>query len=734
MNQVAEMVSAGERLVAELPARLSPKTLLPVGGLVTLEGVDYIVERRVGERWQLISFEKDPLFLTDSEVVAKYATGSLYVQVGSAPKHRDPLSPMVVGLKATAKNHFKYAFVKACAGLPRSRKAMEPKILEVATSLGRSPPGFTTVLGWQDRFSTNNGSIYGTASLSDRDDCKGRRGGRLPFWQEDAITAGLERWLVPGETMVSAYSAVTEAVAAFDQKQKDHILPYDGRHGLRRRYADGALKPPPLRTFERRCAQVNQIERDLAKKGLAYVKQRYATWQTMLPPDRPYAEVECDHCTLDIQIVDPTGLVFGRPDLIVFIDRATKMILGYSIGFEAPSYASFMKGLQSCYFEKDLSAFPAVTNPWPCFGRIENLYVDNALHFIGNNIAAAGRDLQFDTTILPPRQPWLKGLIERFFGSLNTGLVHRLPGTTLNDFKKRRDAENIAQPSLTLEAFEALLVFWICQDYHVRVHGGLGYIRGAGDVPLKVWADKVAAYSTPPLPSPELFEALAGDRETRTIQRQGIQWDNIFYQSPALALIKAHPDHKSKTEGGATTYQVIRNPFDLGAITLVNHHTNETVRLPAARAYEAYASGTTLHQHKVCNARAIERVGRERVDFQELQKSRAILNEAIAGIVEKPSFKAIHRKLARFVNGNDLRQQRSDFKLVAPTLTAEAGFPPLRSSDLRGEAKSWGSAKHSYEELPPSAADESKTAQSDHPDDDLAAFLAINPLESSYDF
>ena len=700
---------------------LAPKVDLPVNGVVNLDGAAYLVERRVNDRWQILSFENEPVFLTDREVLTAMGAGRMFVQSGATTAARSPLSPLVVSEKAVKKNHRKYQYVNACRGLPRSRPSLDPITARVAADLGEKAPSFNTVLNWLD-LDAAYGQQYGTAGLSDRDDCKGRRGSRLPFWQEDALSVGVERWLAPGETMASAYSAVEAAVAEFDARQGTLI----DRQILNKNQVrtDGSLKAPALKTFERRCNAVNQIERDINKKGLAYVKQRYSSWQTMVLPNRPYAEVECDHCTLDIQIIDTTGLILGRPDIIVFIDRATKGIVGHSIGFEAPSYASFVKGLKSTYFEKDLTPYPAVTNPWPWVGRIGTLFVDNAFHFIGENIKAAGRDLGFDTTILPPRSPWLKGSIERFFGALNTGLVHRLPGTTLSDVKKRRDAENLTPPSLTLEAFEALFVYWVCQIYHVTPHRGLSALKSTAETPLKAWAAKRPTYSTSGPPSPDTFLSLAGERERRVIGRAGIEWDRIFYQSPDLTAVKSHPDHRSG-RGTSTHYQVIRDPFDLGAITLVNHHTNETVTVPAAHAYASYAQGTSLHQHKVCLARAKERRKSSDIELADLVESRELLGRAIREILDKPSTKKVHRRLARYLGENVRRNALSDPRLVAPASQSQMEFPALASPTLRGDAPSWAQKSASGLASPYGASDE---------EDDLDFFNSGQTLESSYDF
>jgi hypothetical protein len=62
--------------------KLIPKIALPVNGHVLVDGVEHIVERRLGDKWHLLSFEKDILFLSDEEVAGKMAEGALIVRHG----------------------------------------------------------------------------------------------------------------------------------------------------------------------------------------------------------------------------------------------------------------------------------------------------------------------------------------------------------------------------------------------------------------------------------------------------------------------------------------------------------------------------------------------------------------------------------------------------------------------------------------------------------------------------
>lgn len=648
----------------------TPAFQLPLGAMLTIGDTEHQVERRLPDgRWQFISTEGTPRFLSDREIAALMKRGEFYVsrERGMRVFAPPPISPLLVGPKAHAENLRKHDYVAACVGMTgrfkRSRSALVPIIEEIAKSRSEMPPGFTTVLNWIDEFE-RHGELYGTAAYSDRHDLKGGRGERLLAHQEAAIAVGIEGWFQLG-SKVQAYDLVCEEVRKFDSERGRQM----DKGALGARFVDdhGRLRPPSRRTFERRCAALNRFEQDWALKGPAYAKQKNRTWQRTPVPERPYSEVEVDHTRIDVLIIDDQqGLVLGRPDLIIFRDRSTAAIAGYGLGFEEPSYAAFVQGLRHAIYPKDPAAtLPHVTNEWPCFGRIENLFVDNALHFLGDNIVAAGRELGFNLVRFQPRQPWLKGALERFFGTINKGLIHALSGTTLEHVLARRDHEHLGEAVLTLREFEALLNYWIRDVYHAQPTKALGVIRGVGDVPLKAWADKAAKFRTPLLPHPDVFISLAGDVEMRTIQNDGITWDYIIYESPPLWALRSHPKHRRANQGRSTKYEVVRDPFDLGAIFIKDPYNGEVIKVPATTAHRPYATGLGLHQHQVIMAHAKSRVG-ARTNFDELGASRAILAKVVSSLRRNPGRKRVERAVARYIHVEQTRRHRSELWIDAP--------------------------------------------------------------------
>ncbi|CAA2158986.1 hypothetical protein MBRA_04228 [Methylobacterium brachiatum] len=639
-------------------------------------------ERRLDGRLQFLRVEdKDLLFLTDLQLAFLSAKGEARLVAGrfTYGKPRGPLpSRLALTKEQSAQADRKLDYVNACIRgfvegeaaprttweFRRSKPALDPIILRVALSKGETGPHFTTVLAWFDIWMTL-GDIHGKACLVDRHQHKGNR--RRPFGHvgEVALERGVWRWLSPNMTTEVAYAKVVTSVGAYKRTLSRHLSPEELDQ----------IRVPSIRTFQRRCKDVDKYVRDYYRKGPEYAAKMHRTYEVQPLPARPYQDVEVDHCTLDILLVDDdSDIVLGRPDLIVFRCRKTGMIVGASLGYEAPSFASFVAGLRHAMYPKDMSAFPAVRMPWPCYGRIENLWVDNALHFIGKDIEAAARELKINKPRFKPKCPWLKGALERFFGYLNTGLVHLLPGTTLSNTVKRRepDPETLDCAKIRKSEFEALLMFFICDVHNVHRSKGLGLLRGIGDIPLRVWNEEAARHPSGPLPPADLFVALCGEWEDRTIQNDGIVWDHVKYECPELITLITNPGHRNAREDGAgTRYRCARDPSDIGRIYLIDPYDRDgrIITVPATRAHRAYAEGRHRHVHDLAveNAR---RMVKGAFDFDAMARALDLLGDAAAAARAKPERKAIHRGLARFLDGERKRRFRSEVRTGTPALPA----------------------------------------------------------------
>lgn len=667
----SRQLTASVPATAMVEAITTPKMRLIVGSVVRISGRECIVERRLQQTWQFLTLDKEPLFFTDKELIQLQATGCFYLlhQPGTRDDISTPPSPLNIGAGANAENERRMAYVLACIGSPtfcRSRRVLKPIIADAFAKrredhTNEKLPPFTCVLNWIDRYK-KYGSVYGAAALADRNDRKGRRGERLAQFQLDAIDAGVKVWLARN-TKANAYYTVLAEIARYEREGL--VDPATLAPGLIDQH--GRLVAPSLRTFERRCNQVGSLMANAMRIGLRHAKINGRTFGTSPLPERPYQEVEVDHCTLDILLRSKKkgGILLGRPNLIVFRDRATAAIVGWSLGYNYPSYAAFVLGLKRTMYGLEDDMLAKVTHPLPGPGHIENLITDNGKEFIGDDIKHAAAQLGINLIPLPPRMPWLKGQLEHWFRTTCQGLIYMLPGTTLENAIAKKDYETLGDATLTIEQFEALLARWICDEYNAKPSKTLGFIRGFNDgtTPLDAWKAKSRDYEIDPPPHQDVFIALAGLTKECTIQRNGITIDNIIYEGSALAIVMANPGYRPKGSKGKTTHlTVTRDPHNLGCAHFVDPFTGKVHPLDACVAHQEFASGLTLDEYQVILARTRdemkEKKEKNRVAFMELVKIKAELNAFALKLSSAPSSKTVQRKVAAFLEGNRLRPQR----------------------------------------------------------------------------
>lgn len=307
-------------------------------------------------------------------------------------------------------------------------------------------------------------------------------------------------------------------------------------------------------------------------------------------PTRILERVEADHTILDLCVVDLTDrLPIGRPTLTLLRDAYSAVPVGFYVGFEPPSYHTIALALLHAILPKpDAVARYGTRHPWPayCYGLPETLVVDNGKEFIGHDLADACAQLGIVREQMPVRTPWWKGAIERQFRSTNTGLVHSLPGSTFATLLERGVYDPARDACISLEAFWQMLHIYFL-DYEMQK-----WHEGVGGVPAQRWAASIQEGFLPALPhSATETRILLYRTETRTIQRTGIDFEGLRYQSPALTPIRtALP--------AGTAVRLKYNPADLGTIYVADPAPGGSwVAVPALDA--EYAQGLSLWKHRV---------------------------------------------------------------------------------------------------------------------------------------
>jgi putative transposase len=382
---------------------------------------------------------------------------------------------------------------------------------------------------------------------------------------------------------------------------------------------EGAKLPVPHRnTIYRRVSRLDPYEKDKARKGKRIADLIHKVIKQGVRPTRPQERVEMDETKLDYFVWDEkTNLPIGRPWLIIAICVFTKMILGYYLSFARPSYLSVMQCLLHSIRPKTYvrERYPEIVHSWDTYGLPELVVVDNAKQYYSASFDEACLQLGIVTQYAPVRHPYYKPSVERMFGSLNTRLLHQIPGTTFSNIADKWGYDPKKHALISMGNLEQILHNWIVDVYHQSLH------RGIGDIPARRW--EIGTKEFPPaLPfNAEELNVLLGHIEHRAISNSGVEMWGLYYNDSCLSPLKSR--HKK-----GERIKIKYDPMDISLIHVYDCDSNRYLPVPAED--ENYTRGLTLWQHKVIKREARANA-KDYVDAEEL----CLAKERIQKIVDK---------------------------------------------------------------------------------------------------
>ncbi len=418
------------------------------------------------------------------------------------------------------------------------------------------------------------------------------------------------------------------------------------RHNSRVPAAQAIPVPRPKSLWQavsRRIAQLDPWEVDRARWGCRIADRRHSPTSRQCLARRILERVEIDHSPLKLVVGTKAGPI-GQPWLTVLIDYYSRMIVGFCVGFEPPSYAVIMEALRQAILPKSYVAdrFPRVKGAWPCFGIPEKLVCDRGSDLTSKDLEQAAFQLNMELDFNPPRTPHFKGTVESFFDSLNDHLIASLPGRTFRSWEKRADYNADEGPLIPYETLVEVIHLYLIDVYSISKHPTSAGTR------LEMW-EQGAAENPPCLPaSPDDLVVLLAKRVERTLSSRGIELNGMFYNADELMALRADLAAQNKV---VDCFQVRYNPWDLGQAWVLNPLNQRYVK---ASASDQVMLGMTEYQWKV-----LRRAVRERFDDPEhilnLAASRNVIRDVVEAAVKKPS-KRRRSRAARYLGTTKVDQ------------------------------------------------------------------------------
>ncbi len=377
------------------------------------------------------------------------------------------------------------------------------------------------------------------------------------------------------------------------------------------RSPDDLLMPPSRSTLYRRLEQAG-MQAILRRKPSR--SERQAASDSVPGPrvSRILERVEIDHTPLHLFVVDfEDRLPIGRPTLTLATDVYSKMPFGFDISFHPASYLTVMRCLRHGILPKpDCQTIYA----FPVYGLPETVVVDRGREFTGHSLTDALGMLGIIREVMPGRTPWYKGSVERFFRTQNQRLLEGLPGYTFGNIFARADYDPQSDACISLTAFYRMLHLFLLDVYAQSWHDGIQAI------PSRRWAASLREGMLPCLyhDAEELRIILCASEE-RTLTRQGIEWQTLYYHSPALGRLRA------ATNGARVRFRY--DPDEMGEIYVYDALTGGGwLTVPAVD--QVYARGLSLYKHRVIRQTVLDE--KRRVDIYALAEAKARLQDLVA--------------------------------------------------------------------------------------------------------
>ena len=355
---------------------------------------------------------------------------------------------------------------------------------------------------------------------------------------------------------------------------------------------------------------------DTARLGAEIARVKYRTSMNGLKVSAILERIEIDHTLLDVIVIDEvTKVPLKRAWLTLAIDKHRRMVVGFYISFNPPSSYAVLQCLKQMILPKDewLSRFPDIQGKWPAFGIPSLIAVDNGMDLHSNALQNSCLELGIQILYCPIASGDAKGSVERYFKTMNHGLIHRLPGTVFSNINERGDypSENLA--CIDMKTLVHLVTKWIVDIYSVTFH------RGIGTTPLLKWMES-AEKSLVELPVyPQQLDVITGIPAQRTVFHYGIELDSLHYNSKTLQEIR-------RREGENLQVQLKYYEDNVGHIHVYDPHAKEYIKVDAVD--QDYAANLHREIHRLSRAHASKVFG-ERHSQNQLSAARQAIEDIV---------------------------------------------------------------------------------------------------------
>jgi hypothetical protein len=177
----------------------------------------------------------------------------------------------------------------------------------------------------------------------------------------------------------------------------------------------------------------------------------------------PGARYEIDATIADIYLLSADRQkIVGRPTLYVVVDVYSRLIAGFYVGFENPSYATAMLALVNSMTDKSKLCqsygFSIEPEEWPSIGLPDSILADRG-ELLGYQIEYLEQSFGVRIENTPPYRGDAKGIVERNFRTVQADFRKSVPGVVSGTIVRKRGGKDYRlDATLTLNDFTKIIL------------------------------------------------------------------------------------------------------------------------------------------------------------------------------------------------------------------------------------------------------------------------------------
>ncbi|MGY8870583.1 MAG: Mu transposase C-terminal domain-containing protein [Pseudomonadales bacterium] len=486
-----------------------------------------------------------------------------------------------------------------------TEKNLTPLLHAAEDKLQVPLPSWRTLAGWRKLYVSSGRSVE---ALIPKHHKKGNRleqntGDDLYYWQ-----AVNQKYLRPERpSIASVYEYYRDLITLANKGVVQGKVMHVSRSG-----------------FYNRINKLPPYDVALKRYGKQYADRKFRPVGSHIALTRVMERVEIDHTPLDLILLDDElNIPLGRPYLTLLIDSYSRCVVGFYLGYREPSYDSVCKALLNACLDKNYvkKQFSHIKHDWECSGKIETLVVDNGAEFWSKNLDQVCRVVVSDIQYNPVAHPWLKPLVERFFGTVNKKLLVSIPGKTFSKIDDLKDYNPKKDAVMRFSAFMDVFYKWIIDVYHYTPNARethipyLSWQRGVAEFPPAQYTGKTA----------ERLIIELGQTFELILRKGGLHLKGIRYENDELVEYRRSTPFPTGKKNLKLLVKL--NPMDMSCIYVYLKDQDRYIKVPSVDP-DNYTQGLTLLQHQT-NKRLVRYQTRRHVDMESLAEARQYIEQRV---------------------------------------------------------------------------------------------------------